>query len=171
MLNEKNSKNKKEGAFAQFMKKNKSMFFLLPILLIAIIVVIVMYSQPKNKQQPIIPSSTGSQQNPDLTNGQNLQVEILPQMERVKLPEDLNLTLVTDPFGTGETVETVEQSLSLKGIVLSENTRTAIIETESRAYIVSVGDSIDSFWHVASIEEKSVIITNVNGDSLMLALK
>ncbi|MBP7177176.1 MAG: hypothetical protein KBA53_13300 [Thermoclostridium sp.] len=171
MLNEKGSKSNKEGAFAQFMKKNKSLVFLLPVLLIAIIVVVVMYTKPKNKQQPAIPTSAEAQQKPDLPNDQKLQVEILPQMERVKLPEELNLSRVTDPFTAGETGETVEQSLSLKGIVLSENTSTAIIETGSRAYIVSVGDSIDSFWHVESIEEKSVILTDINGSSLILALK
>lgn len=169
MLIESGSKNPKKNVLSEFMKKNKSMVFLLPVLLIGIIVVVVMYTKPQNKPKPkpAVPSST-TNNIPGTPGSQDMKVDVLPQMERVKQPEDMNLSEVTDPFSTGETGE---QSLFLKGIILSEDKDTAIIETASRAYIVSVGDSIDSFWHVASIEEDRVILTDSSGSSLILALK
>lgn len=166
MLIDSGSKNPKKSALSEFMKKNKSMVFLLPILLIGIIVVVVMYSKPQNKPKPnsSTPASANSQNSPETTDGQDLRVEVLPQMERVKQPEDLNLSQIDDPFEEGE------PSLFLKGIVLSEKTDTAIIETGSRAYIVSVGDSIDSFWHVEKIENRKVTLKDKNGNDLILTM-
>lgn len=96
--------------------------------------------------------------------GKELQVEVLPQMERVKEPLDLNLSEANDPFGAGE------PSVFLKGIVLTDKSDTAIIETASRAYIVSVGDSIDAYWVVEEIEDKKVTLTDKNGNDLILTL-
>jgi type II secretory pathway component PulC len=164
MLIESSSKGQKKNALTEFMKKNKSMVFLLPILLIGIIVVLVMYSKPQNKPEPSIPSSANSQDDPQTPDGSDLKVEVLPQMERVKQPKDLNLSQVKDPF------EAAEPSVFLKGVVLSDKTETAIIETESRAYVVSIGDTIEPYWQVESIEEKKVILKDRNGEDLILTL-
>ncbi len=166
MLIDSGSQNPKKSALSEFMKKNKSMVYLLPILLIGIVAVVVMYSKPQNKPKPkpTAPASANSQNNSGITGGQDLRVEVLPQMERVKQPEDLNLSQIDDPFEEGE------PSLFLKGIVLSEKNDTAIIETGSRAYIVSVGDSIDSYWHVEKIENRKVTLKDKNGNDLVLTM-
>lgn len=161
------SKGQKKSALSEFMKKNKSLIYLLPILFIGIVAVVVMYSKPQNKPKPkpIDSSLVSSQNGPDNASDQNLKVEVLPQMERVKQPGNLDISGVGDPFEA-----TGEPSLYLKGVVLSDKSDTAIIETDSRAYIVSVGDSIDSFWHVEKIEDRKVTLKDRNGVDLVLTM-
>lgn len=158
------SKGRKKSAFSDFLKKNKSLAFSIPILLIGIVVVVVMYSKPQSKPKPAAGNTVQDTKTPG---GKDLQVEVLPQMERVKQPEDLNLSGFNDPFGTNESSES---SIYLKGIVLSDKSDTAIIETNSRAYIVSVGDSVDTYWVVEKIEDKRVTLKDKNGNDLVLTL-
>lgn len=166
MLIKPGSKDLKKSALSEFMKKNKSMVYLLPVLLIGIVVVVALYSKPqgKTKQNSTVPASASSQNKPEIAGDQSLNVEVLPQMERLKLPVDLDISLVEDPFETGET------SVYLKGVVLSDKKDTAIIETDSRAYIVSVGDSIDSFWYVEKIEDRRVTLKDKSGNDLVLTM-
>jgi hypothetical protein len=164
MLIKSGTNDRKKNPLSEFIKKNKSMVYLLPILFILIVVVAIMYSKPQNKAKPAVPSSASSQNAIDNTGNQNLKVEVLPQMERVKQPENLDISQVDDPFEAGES------SVYLKGVVLSDNTGTAIIETDSRAYIVSVGDSFESFWQVEKIEERKVTLKDRNGVNLVLTM-
>lgn len=158
------SNGQKKSPLSEFFKKNKSMVYLLPILFVLIVVVAVMYSKPQNKPKQTVPSSASSQNTINNAGDQNLKVEVLPQMERVKQPEKLDISQVGDPFESGET------TLYLKGIVISDDTDAAIIETDSRAYIVSVGDSIDSYWYVEKIENQKVTLKDRNGMNLVLTM-
>lgn len=166
MLNGSFSKRRKKSALSDFLEKNKSLVYTVPIMLIGIIVVVIMYSKPQNQPKPVQPVSSGEKApgGTQTSDAIGLQVEVLPQMERIKQPENLNLSEINDPFNTDE------PSVYLKGTMLSDKQDTAIIETDGRAYIVSVGDSIGAYWVVEKIEDKKVTLVDTDGDNLVLTL-
>jgi|LSQX01.2.fsa_nt_gb type II secretory pathway component PulC len=156
---ESGSRGRKKSAFSEFIKKNKSLVYLLPILVVVILVAIILKLKPAKQMKP------PSQPNVGATTDA-LKVEVLPQMERVKPSEDIDFTKTNDPFSTNEAV-----AFSLKGVLLSEEKDAAIIETGSRTYIVSAGDSIGSYWVVEKIDDKKVTLIDRDGNDLVITLK
>lgn len=156
---ESGSRGRKKSAFSEFIKKNKSLVYLLPILVVVILVAIILKLKPAKQMKP------PSQPNVGATTDA-LKVEVLPQMERVKPSEDIDFTKTNDPFSTNDTV-----AFSLKGVLLSEEKDAAIIETGSRTYIVSAGDSIGSYWVVEKIDDKKVTLIDRDGNDLVITLK
>jgi len=166
--------NGKKSALSEFFKKNKSLTVLLPVLIIGIIAVIIIYTSQGSQSKPassgISPTKAAQSDssNNNISAGSGLNgpsVEVLPNMERntksyVSIDSNMN-----DPFASDEPV------MRLKGILLSGENSTAIIETEYIAHVVSVGDKINDTWSVAKISGEGVVIKGREGNEAVLKLE
>ncbi len=168
-----NGKNSgKQSAISDFFKKNKSLTVLLPVLLIGVIAMVIIYTSQGNRSRPAsagVSPTTAEQQANDTNNnagaGSNLpgqSVEILPMMERNTKPDASIDTNMKDPFASGEPV------MRLKGIMLSGESSTAIIEAENTALVVCEGDKIGDAWSVVKIADESVVLKGREGNEAVL---
>lgn len=163
--------NAHKSAFSEFFEKNKSLAVLLPVLLVAVIVVIIIYANPDNQAKPTTsntPSGTTQNTKPsDKDTGLSGQtVEILPQMERVTESSVSLDGMNKDLFAT----DSGNIVMTLKGLAISGEEKSAIIETANRAYVVSIGDKIGD-WNIAQIDEAGVVLQDKEGNSTNLNFK
>lgn len=162
----------KKSALSEFFKKNKSLTVLLPVLLVGVIAVVIIYTSQGNQSKPasagISPTKAAQQANNTNNNnnaGSNLtgpSVEILPKMERNTKPDVSIDANMKDPFASDEPV------MRLKGIMLSGENSTAIIEAENTALVVCAGDKIGDAWSVVKIEAESVVLKGREGNETVL---
>lgn len=158
-MSEESIKHKKESAFSEFFKKNRSLTVLLPILTVGLIVVVILYSNPDGLVTPASSDLTSNGAKQTL-NGRT--VEVLPQMERVTKPDVT--PSARDPFSSHTAIVPV-----LKGITLSDGKNTAIVETENRVYVVGTGDNIGDTWAVKKIDASGVVLEGTDGNEVVLS--
>jgi len=125
-----------------FFEKNKSLVFLLPLLAVLIVVaVIVLTRSDKAVATADFSETTGY-------NSEN-QVIVLPQTNRII---DEQTILKNDPF---------ESPLRLTGIIYSNDSPLAIIETGNLSSIVGVGSTVGaSSWKVVRIDRETVFLSD-----------
>lgn len=153
-------KGRKKSSSSEFFRKNRLLIILLPVLIIGIAVAVILYLNPGGI---ISPGTSDFTSNGIVQTGLTGQaVEVLPQMERVTQSE-VSLSDVRDPFSLKEAVPV------LKGITLSGEKSTAIVETDNRVYVVSVGDLIGNTWTVEEIGEAGVILERNDGKEVYLS--
>lgn len=159
-MSEQAAKERKKNAFSEFFRENKSLKVLLPILVVGIIAIIILYSNPDGGAKPA--SSDLTSQDTNQTGLYGKTVEVLPQMERITDP-GVSLAQVRDPFSSNVVVPV------LKGITLSGEKNTAIVETENRAYVVCTGDIIGDAWTVEEIDASGVVLKGKDGNEITIS--
>jgi type II secretory pathway component PulC len=159
----KNTKNE-ETAFKSFLKRNKSLKYLLPILVIWLVVLFIFVlsggfdSDDISAYNPTSTPSASPQENSDQNEP---SVEVLPK--KIRTDTNIKDNISNDPF---------DSMMNLTGIVYADINSTAIIEWGDSSYIVQINDAIgDSKWVVKDIEldtvtlqsgEDSIIVLNIS---------
>lgn len=140
---------------------------MLPLLLVLIIVLVIVYSGGGNGQAASAPPTTapaGSSASPDdavpPSMENQVQVEVLPILERAASGQDDSVAATQDPFKT---------PMKLTGVLLySDNRSRAIIEYGGAVYIVSKNEVIgDTNWRVVEIYENSVMLASEDKNLLL----
>lgn len=127
-----------------FFEENRSLVFLLPLLAVLVVIAFIVLSK---SNKALTTSADFSEDN--RLSSEN-QVIVLPQTNRVI--DEESSAVKKDPF---------ESPFVLTGIIYSQESPLAILESENISSIVGVGSTVgDSSWKVVSIDKDTVTLSN-----------
>lgn len=168
IINKSNNIKNEETAFKTFLKRNKSLKYLLPILAIWLVVLFIFVftggfdndDMSVSGQNPTpSPTVTGPDNNTN-TNTNETSVEVLPKV--IRTDSDIKGDINNDPF---------ESIMNLTGVVYADMNSTAIIEWGESSYIVQINDAVgDSKWVVKNIALDTVTLKSGEDNVIVLNL-
>lgn len=164
--NKSKNSNNEDLPFKKFLKKNKSLKFLLPILAIWILVLFIFVFTGGFNNADIdasgdipTPTPTDISQVPTTDIGEP-DVEVLPQ--KIRTNSDVQGDIDNDPF---------DSIMNLTGVVYAGENSTAIIEWGNSSYIVQINDTVgDSDWSIKKIERDKVTLHSGEDNLIVLDL-